>query len=76
MIKLRKKIKKCLSSKKLSKSKKTVRSLDFLISKARLVFIKLRQALVKTPILYHFDLKYHIWIKIDISGYTIDGVLS
>ena len=37
------------------KSKKTVRSLDFLTSKAKLAFTKLKQAFIKAPILYHFD---------------------
>ena len=48
----------------------------FLIPKARLTFTQLRQAFVKAPILYHFNPKYHIWIETDISGYTINGVLS
>ena len=46
--------------KKLSKSKKIVGSLDFLILRAKLVFTKLRQAFVKALIFYHFNLKCHI----------------
>ena len=38
--------------------------------------IKLRQAFVKAPILHHFDLKHHIRVEMDISGYSISGVLS
>lgn len=34
--------------------------ISFFIFRARLVFIKLKQAFVKAPILYHFDLEYHI----------------
>lgn len=34
----------------------------FLISEARLAFTKLRQVFIKVPILYHFDLEYHIQI--------------
>ena len=62
-------------SKNLSKSKKTVGS-DFLTPGAKLVFTKLRQAFLKTPILYHFDPERHIRIGTDISGYAIGGVLS
>ena len=60
----------------LSKSKKTVRSLDFLTPKAKLAFAKLRQVFLKAPILQHFDLKRHIRIETDVSGYAIGGVLS
>ena len=44
---------------KIFKSKKMVSFilLDFLISKNRLAFLKLRQAFIKTLILYNFDLK-------------------
>ena len=62
-------------SKNLSKSKKTVGS-DFLTPGAKLAFTKLRQAFLKTPILHHFNPKYHIQIETDISGYAIGGVLS
>ena len=62
-------------SKNLSKSKRTVGS-DFLIPGARLAFTKLRQTFVKAPILHYFELEYYIWIKTDISGYAISGVLS
>ena len=61
--------------KKLSKSKEMVRS-DFLTPVVRLAFTKLRQAFVKAPIFYHFDSERHFWVKIDISGYIIVGVLS
>ena len=58
---------------KTSKSKKTIRSLDFFTPRARLTFTELRQVFVKAPILHHFDLERHIRIKTDASGY---GVLS
>ena len=61
---------------KLSKSKKRVRSSDFLTSGAKLVFIKLRQAFIKSPILHYFNLERHIRVKTDVSGYVISGVLS
>ena len=61
--------------KKLSKSKKTVRS-DFFILKTKLAFIELRQAFFKTLILHHFNPKRHIQIQTDVSNYTIDEVLS
>ena len=60
---------------KSSKSKNLSR-LDFLTLGARLTFIELRQAFVKASILYHFDPECHIRIGIDVSGYTIGGVLS
>ena len=62
--------------KKLIKSKKTVEFLDFLIPEVRLAFIKLRQAFVKSLIIYYFDLKYCIQIETDVSGYVISGVFS
>ena len=60
----------------MSKSKKPVRSLEFLILGAKLVFTKLRQGFFKAPILNHINLECHIWIKIDALGYTIGGVFS
>ena len=59
-----------------SKYKKTVRSLDFLTPKAKLAFIKLRQAFLKAMILHHFNPKRHIRIETDVSGYAMSGVLS
>ena len=70
------KSKNLFKSKKSSKSKKAVGSLDFLTLKAKLTFIKLRQAFLKTSILHHFNPKRHIQIEIDALGYTIGGVLS
>lgn len=43
---------------------------------AKLAFAKLRQAFMKTLILYHFNLEYHIEIKTDELGYTIDEALG
>ena len=71
-----KKVQKISKSKNLSKFKKTIGSLDFLIFKAKLTFTKLKQAFLKVPILHHFDPECHIQIEIDVSGYAIDGVLS
>ena len=58
------------------KSKKTVSFSDFLISRARLVFTKLRQVFVKVPILYYFDPKNYIWIEINVSSYAINEIFS
>ena len=69
------KSKKLFKPKKLFKSKKMV-GLDFFIPKARLAFIKLRQAFVKALIFYHFDSKRYIRIKTDVLGYAIIEVLS
>ena len=71
-----KKVHKTSKSKNLSKSKKTVRSLDFFTFGAKLAFTKLRQAFLKTLILHHFDPKHYIWIEMDVLGYDIDGVFS
>lgn len=40
------------------------------------MFVELRQACIKAPILYHFDVEYHIRIEMDILGYVIGKVLS
>ena len=64
-----KKVQKSSKSKNLSKS-------DFLTPGAKLVFIKLKQAFVKAPILHHFNPKRHIWIETDAFGYAISGVIS
>ena len=55
-----KKVQQLFKSKNLSKSKKTVRSSDFLTPGAKLAFTKLRQAFLKGPILYYFDPKRNI----------------
>ena len=73
-MRLGRKFKNCLSL-KICKSKKTVGS-DFLTPGAKLAFTELRQAFVKAAILHHFDLKRHIQIEMDVSGYAIGGVLS
>ena len=71
-----KKFQKLSKSKNLSKSKKTVRSSDFLIPRAKLAFTKLRKAFFKVLILYHFNPECHIQIETDVSGYAIGGVLN
>ena len=70
------KVQKRSKSKNSSKSKKTIRSLDFLTPGAKLAFTKLRQAFFKALILHHFDPKCHIWIETDALGYAIGEVLS
>ena len=71
-----KKVQKLSKSKNLPKSKKRVRSSDFLTPRAKLAFTELRQAFLKAPILHHFDPERHIRIETDASGYAIGGVLS
>ena len=73
---------KSAKSKKLSKSR-NLPNFDaknsepsFLIPKARAAFNHLWLAFIKAPILWHFNLEYHIWIKTDTLGYAIGGVLS
>ena len=70
-----KKGRKMSKSKNLSKFKKTVVS-DFFTPRAKLTFIELRQAFLKTPILYHFDLECYIRIETDVSSYAIGEVFS
>ena len=70
-----KKVQKSSKSKNLSKFKKTIGS-DFFTPGAKLKFPELRQIFVKIPILYHFDLECHIWIKTDVLSYAIGKVLS
>ena len=70
------KVQKLSKSKSLSKSKKTVRSSEFLTPGAKQAFTELRQAFLKAPILHHFDPERHIQIETDASGYAIGGVLS
>ena len=48
----------------------------FLIFGVKEAFNHLRQAFTKAPIFWHFNPKYHIWIKTDVSGYTIRKILS
>ena len=56
--KIKKNNQKTSKSKNLAKSK--IMESSFFISGASLAYTKLRQAFVKAPILYHFDLEYHI----------------
>ena len=48
---------------------------NFLTSKAKLVFSRLRQAFTEAPILHHFDSKRYIRIGTDAFGYAINGIL-
>ena len=57
------------------KSKNTVGS-DFFTPGSKLAFTELKQVLLKAPIFHYFDLKRHIRIEMDPSGYAIGGVLS
>ena len=51
-------------------------SLNLLISKAKVIFNRLWLAFTKTPILWHFNLECHIFIKTDILIYAISIVLN
>ena len=48
----------------------------FFTFNAKKTFNCLKQIFIKTLILQHFNLKYYIWIKIDVSRYIINKVLS
>lgn len=49
---------------------------EFLIPRARLSFVKLRQLFSTALILHFLDPKYHIWINIDPCNYIISEVLN
>ena len=50
--------------------------LKFLIPNIKTIFNFLWLIFIKTLIFWHFDIKYHILIKINILGYVIGGILS
>ena len=49
---------------------------NFLTFDANKVFNHLQLAFIKAPIFRHFDLKNHIRIETNASGYAISGMLS
>ena len=53
-----------------------IKKSTFLTSNTKEIFNHLKQIFIKILILQHFDLKYHIRIKINLSGYVISGMLS
>ena len=57
-------------------SKNSNGATGYLTPGAKRAFTQLSQAFTEAPILQHFDLECHIWIEIDVSGYSIGGVLS
>ncbi len=58
------------------RAKNLSQSRSFLTSEARKAFTELRQVFIEAPILNHFDLKRHIRIEMNASGYAIGGILS
>ena len=55
---------------------KAIRNSTFLISEAKLAFLRLREAFTKVPILHYFDPKHYIQIETNTSNYVISGILS
>ena len=55
---------------------KTNSETDFLTFGAKKAFIHLQKALIKAPILRHYNPEYYIWIETDALGYTIGEILS
>ena len=49
---------------------------SFITPGAKVVFNHLWLVFTEAPILQHFNSECHIWIKTDILGYAIGGVLS
>lgn len=70
------KVSKRKNHEKMSKSKKTISFLSFPTFRARLAFIRLRQAFYKASIFHYFDPECHIQIDTDTLGYRIGGVLN
>lgn len=50
--------------------------LGFQTPEAKLVIIKLRQVFIKILIFYHFHSESYIWVKNDVSNYTINELLN
>ncbi len=46
------------------------------IKKTQKAFKKLKEAFIKTSILFHFDLKRKIRLKIDVFDFAISKILS
>lgn len=44
------------------------------ISRAEKIFITLRQAFIKVVIQNHFNIKHHIQMKMNVSGYTTSEI--
>ncbi len=61
---------------KVSRTRNLGQSSTFFIFGAKQTFIKLRQVFVKAPILNYFDSECYIYIKTDISDFTISKILS
>ena len=81
--------KKLFKSQKLAKSGKELSNsknlsnfgiikakLKFLTFDTEMIFNYLWLAFIKALILYNFNLKYYIWIEIDILGHVIDRIPS
>lgn len=77
MIKFKKSnIEKLAKSKKSEFAKANFFGSTFFTTKAKLAFTQLKQAFTKTFILYYFDLKCHIYIKMDIFRFINCEILS
>ena len=55
---------------------RAVNNSSFLISKAKLAFLRLREAFTEDHFLHHHDPECYIRIKTDVSGYAIGDILS
>ena len=58
------------------KGVKAAKDSDYLTTAAKKAFNHLRHAFTQAAIFQHFDLKWHIRIETDTSGYAIGEVLS
>lgn len=67
---------KLIKTKRLNVAKVNFFKTDFLILKTKKTFINLWKAIIKAPNFHHLDLKYYIYIEIDIIKYNTREVLS
>ena len=58
------------------KGVKAIRGSDYLAPATKKAFNHLRYTFTQAPVLQNFDLKWHIRIEIDVSGYAIGRVIS
>lgn len=56
--------------------KKSINTRSYPTTDANKLVTQLMQAFVQASIFYYFGPKYHIYIKIEVSKYVIDGIFT
>lgn len=60
-----------------ARRKKTlIRPIFFFFFDVKIIFIELKQTFIVTYIIYYFDAKYYVKIKIDVFGYPINQIFG